>query len=109
RRHQNWISYGSPSWLDERVMALSEYTRQPILQSHYVMASLRQSVAPAISDIRGKKVIVILGYSYFPSFQHWVDANQVTLISAPSHRHALAMLKHGRGDFYVAEDVRVHW
>jgi polar amino acid transport system substrate-binding protein len=109
QRHTNWISYGSPAWLDERVMALGEYTRQPILQSHYVLASMAGPVAPELGDVQGKKVIVILGYDYFPTFKHWVAANHITLVRAPSHRHALAMLRQGRGDFYLAEEVRVRW
>ena len=108
-RHQNWISYGSPSWLDERVKALGEYTQQPILQTHYVMATMKQAILPSLEDVRGKKVIIILGYNYFSGFEDWVGDNNVTLVSAPSHRHALAMLRQGRGDFYLAEDVRVRW
>ena len=108
-RHQNWISYGSPSWLDERVKALGEYSQQPILQTHYVMATMKQAIPPSLEDVHGKKVIIILGYSYFSGFEDWVETNNIILVSAPSHRHALAMLKQGRGDFYLAEDVRVRW
>ncbi|HTF83285.1 MAG TPA: ABC transporter substrate-binding protein [Cellvibrio sp.] len=108
-RHQNWISYGSPSWLDERLRAVGEYTQQPILQAHYVMATMRRAELPSLDDIHGKRVITILGYNYFSGFDAWVKTHDITLVSAPSHRHALAMLKQGRGDFYLAEDVRVRW
>lgn len=109
RAHPNWVSYGSPAWLDERVLQMGEYSRLPILQSPYVLASLRNDLVPDLGDLRVKKVIVILGYTYFPSFQHWVSARNIELVYAPSHRHALSMLRHGRGDFYLAEEIRVRW
>jgi polar amino acid transport system substrate-binding protein len=64
---------------------------------------------PRLGDVRAKKVIVIHGYSYHPSFYHWVAANDIQLVYAPSHRHALAMLKQYRGDYYMAEELRVRW
>lgn len=31
QRYDNWVSYGSPAWLDERVLVLSEYSETPVL------------------------------------------------------------------------------
>lgn len=109
QRHLHWIYYGSPSWLDERVLELGKYSEIPLLESSYSLIGLAASGTPTLGEIHAKKVIVIHGYSYYPSFYHWVAANDIQLIFAPSPRHALAMLKQKRGDFYMAESVRALW
>lgn len=38
-----------------------------------------------------------------------MTANEIQLVYAPSHRHALAMLKQYRGDYYLAEALHVRW
>lgn len=106
QRYPYWISYGSPIWLDERLHALGEYSDAPVLQTRYTLTRLATLVP---KELRLSKVIVIHGYSYYPSFYRWVDAHNIELVQAPTHRHALAMLKQHRGDYYVAEELRVRW
>jgi polar amino acid transport system substrate-binding protein len=109
QRYPQWISYGSPAWLDERLLALGEYSELPVLNSHYVLAGLLESGSPSLADVRARKVIVIHGYDYSATFYEWVESNKIQLVYAPSHKHALAMLRQYRGDFYMAEALRVGW
>ncbi len=106
QRHDRWISYGSPTWLDERVLALGHYSDIPVLETPYMLVRMARAGDWALE---GKRLIVIHGYGYFPSFHHWIKAHRLQLIQAPSHRHALAMLRQGRADYYMAEELRIQW
>ena len=107
--HDFWITYGSPAWLDERVLALGDYSRRSVVEIRYLLAAFASEAPFALDDARGKRMILIHGYTYYPGFHHWLKAMAIEPVYAPSHRHALAMLRQQRADFYLVEEPRLYW
>lgn len=110
-QHDNWISYGSPVWQYQPLLEIGEYVQVPLLTSDYLLVSRAQDVRDAHDEkaFFRRKVIVINGFDYHPDFHRWVKDQQITLIAAPSPRHALAMLEKKRGDFFLTENWRYLW
>lgn len=109
--HDNWISYGSPVWQYQPLLEIGEYVQVPLLTSDYWLVSRTQDARDPHDDkaFFRRKVIVINGFDYHPDFHRWVNEQQITLIAAPSPRHALAMLEKKRGDFFLVENWRYLW
>lgn len=108
REFHSWVGYGSPSWLAPEIKQHTWFSSTPLFSARYQLAGL----APAMDEpllAEGFSIIVIDGYRYGGRFNQWVAEQGHALVAAPSHAHALAMLRQGRGDLYVAEEVRIHW
>src|SRR5690606_3671507 len=107
--YPNWVSYGAQSWLRPEIWARVGVIDQPLFRASYQLVS-KVADGPATTDtLRQRRIIVIHGYRYGGQFSEWVETHKHTLVGAPSHTHALAMLRMGRGDLYLAEDIRVQW
>lgn len=55
------------------------------------------------SDLRGRRLILLTGYTYRPPVSDWLNDPQLALHSSRTSNHAsaLAMLEAGRGDFLI--------
>lgn len=108
RELHHWVSYGSPLWTAPKIQSRSWFSATPLFRTRYQLAALRP-LAQSVLNASRLNIIVIDSYRYGGHFQQWVREHGHTLVFAPSHTHALAMLRQGRGDVYLAEDVRIRW
>ena len=69
----------------------------------------REGPQDPVANATDSRIIVIHGYRYGGEFEQWLYEQGHKLVDAPSHQHALAMLRQRRGDYYLAEDIRVEW
>lgn len=60
-RHQNWISYGSPSWLDERVKALGGNQQHRLGQSTFTSSCVSDVEAGPGRLLSGRRCACALG------------------------------------------------
>lgn len=104
-----WISYGSPVWLENEVSLVGEYSRQPVLEVGYQLVTFGASGKFDMEAVRGKRLLLIHGYTYYAGFHRWMKSMNIQPVFAPSHRLALAMFKQGRADYYLVEEPRLHW
>src|SRR5690606_25247272 len=107
--HPNWISYGAESWTLPAIWARARVIDEPLFRANYQLVSRAGDAAEAPLQKEHQRIIVIHGYRYGGQFNAWVARFGHTLVGAPSHQHALAMLRMGRGDMYLTEDIRVQW
>ncbi len=105
----HWICYGAEGWLRPDALARSVLMEPALFVTHFQLVGRRGGPADPIADARRARIIVIHGYRYGERFASWVRDSGHTLVEAPSHQHALAMLRQRRGDYYLAEYIRVDW
>ncbi|HEY7886039.1 MAG TPA: hypothetical protein VIC08_13935 [Cellvibrionaceae bacterium] len=107
--YPDWVSYGAQSWLKPEIWARVGVIDQPLFRASYQLVTRAVDGLETPDALGQRRIIVIHGYRYGGKFSQWIEAQKHTLVGAPSHTHALAMLRMGRGDMYLAEDIRVQW
>ena len=105
----DWLCYGAVGWLRPDALARSVLMEPALFVTHYQLVGRRGGPSDPLADARRARIIVIHGYRYGERFDRWVREHGHTLVEAPSHQHALAMLRQRRGDYYLAEHIRVDW
>lgn len=74
-RYKNWISYGSPDWEGPQGDNLSSV---PIMQTQNILLSAKElgNSFDKLSDLNGKTVILMKGFSY-PTLQDHIDRGEI--------------------------------
>lgn len=105
----NWLCYGATRWLLPDALARSTLLEPALFITRYQLVGRREGPQDPVADARNSRIIVIHGYRYGDEFEQWLHEQGHEVVDAPSHHHALAMLRQRRGDYYLAEDIRVEW
>ncbi|RMF15759.1 MAG: amino acid ABC transporter substrate-binding protein [Gammaproteobacteria bacterium] len=78
-----------------------ESRARPIRISLRIWHTPPTPAAQTLSDLVGKRLIVINGYTYSGLIYRLTPANGFELFTARTHESALQMLVHGRGDYLL--------
>ncbi len=98
-----WIGLKTLPEFDKKALISKDIVVNLILKSFY-----REGSPPIINkeDLKGKKVSIILGYSYGGWIKYIKDpTNKITFYETTSHLSALLMLQHNRADYTLDYDL----
>lgn len=106
----DWVSYGSPRWSSESAKQQTDFLSPALFTQRHSLVSLRKKGQrhQDYDDLRGKYLILITGYRY-GFLDELVRDYGVEAYRTNSHANAVKMLAAGRGDYYLAHDMKARW
>jgi len=106
----DWVSYGSPKWSSDSAKQQTDFLSPMLFTQRHSLVSLRSKGQQhrGYDDLRGKYLILITGYRY-GFLDELIRDYEVEAYRTNSHANAVKMLTAGRGDYYLAHDMKARW
>ena len=112
-QREDWIHHGSPTWTKASELEVIEFSKQPLFTLNNFLVSLKKNNSnyAKLSDLYDKTLILIHSFRYFALEPHFKSAKngkggRIEETRAYSYPAAFKMLRAGRGDYVVVDQLR---